>query len=157
MHKEHISMKTLFEQSVVQEIKKRIAQFQPDNYRQWGKMNAGQAFAHCAGALELALGEKRPPRMILGRIIGRIVKPLAFGNDTPMPRNSSTAPCLEVEDDRNLEAERERLLKLLDRFANDGPDGCTKHPHSFFGPLSPIEWAELMYKHLDHHLRQFGA
>jgi LPS sulfotransferase NodH len=46
---------------------------------------------------------------------------------------------------------------LIDRFASGGPAGCAQHPHSFFGPLTPAEWAELNYKHLDHHLRQFGV
>jgi len=35
--------------------------------------------------------------------------------------------------------------------------GCVAHPHSFFGRMTPDEWAVLMYKHVDHHLRQFGA
>ena len=43
------------------------------------------------------------------------------------------------------------------RFAEAGPAGCTTHPHSFFGRMTPNEWAVLMYKHVDHHLRQFGA
>jgi Protein of unknown function (DUF1569) len=43
---------------------------------------------------------------------------------------------------------------LIDRLAA-GPEACTKHPHSFFGPLTPVEWAALTYRHLDHHLRQF--
>lgn len=64
---------------------------------------------------------------------------------------------MRVEDDRDLDVERRRLLKLIDSFAAGGPSGCTRHPHSFFGPLTPQEWAVLMYKHLDHHLRQFGA
>jgi LPS sulfotransferase NodH len=49
------------------------------------------------------------------------------------------------------------LRGLIDRFAAAGPQGCTKNPHSFFGRLTPQEWATLMYKHLDHHLRQFGV
>ncbi len=53
--------------------------------------------------------------------------------------------------------EQHRLSALIDRFAAAGPAGCTTHPHTFFGPLTPQEWAALMYKHLDHHLRQFGA
>ena len=97
------------------------------------------------------------PRLLLGRIIGRIVKPMALGNDEPMRRNSPTAKDLVVKDERNLGTERERLCGLIDRFAAAGPDGCTKHPHSFFGRLTPEEWATLMYKHLDHHLRQFGV
>jgi LPS sulfotransferase NodH len=46
---------------------------------------------------------------------------------------------------------------MIDRFVAAGPKGCTTHPHSFFGRLTAEEWAILMYKHLDHHLRQFGV
>jgi len=53
--------------------------------------------------------------------------------------------------------ERGKLLGLIDRFAEGGAARCTTHPHAFFGKLTPGQWAELMYKHLDHHLRQFGA
>jgi Protein of unknown function (DUF1569) len=95
--------------------------------------------------------------MLLGRIIGRIVKPMALGNDEPMRRNSPTAKALVVQDDRDLGTERERLCGLIDQFAAAGPQGCTTHPLSFFGRLTPEEWATLMYKHLDHHLRQFGV
>ncbi len=49
------------------------------------------------------------------------------------------------------------MSRLIDRFATAGREGCTSHPHSFFGRLTPDEWAILMYKHLDHHLRQFGV
>ncbi|HZL25934.1 MAG TPA: DUF1569 domain-containing protein [Acidobacteriaceae bacterium] len=62
-----------------------------------------------------------------------------------------------MNDDRDLETELERLLGFIDRFAGAGADGCTKHPHTFFGPMTPMEWAGFMYKHLDHHLRQFGV
>jgi hypothetical protein len=46
---------------------------------------------------------------------------------------------------------------LIDRFQTGGPDRCTKHPHSFFGIMTPEEWSALNYIHLDHHLRQFGV
>ncbi len=49
------------------------------------------------------------------------------------------------------------LSRLIDKFAAGGAAGCTKNPHSFFGKMTPEEWAILMYKHLDHHLRQFGV
>ena len=107
--------------------------------------------------MELALGDRIPPRMLVGRIIGRMVKPMALGNDEPMRRNSPTVKGLVVQDERDLGTERTRLCGLIDRFAAAGPAGCTTHPHSFFGRLTPDEWAILMYKHLDHHLRQFGV
>jgi Protein of unknown function (DUF1569) len=105
----------------------------------------------------MALGDKNPPRAFAGRLLGWIVKPLALKDDAPMRRNTPTMPELVVRGERNLGAERERLVALIDRFAAAGPAGCTTHPHSFFGPLTPNEWAILTYKHLDHHLRQFGV
>jgi hypothetical protein len=150
-------MKNLFEAGAAAVVKERLARLRPDGGRLWGRMNAAQAVAHCAASLELALGERRPPRKLLGRLIGPLVKPLALGDDRPMRRNSPTVPGVEVEDERELGAERQRLCSLIDRFVEAGPAGCTTHPHSFFGPLTPQEWAVLMYKHLDHHLRQFGA
>jgi hypothetical protein len=148
-------MRSLFEAEAVQEVKGRIARLQPDSQRLWGKMNAAQAVAHCSGGLEFAVGDKTPPRMFLGRIMGGVIKPLVLRNDQPMRRNSPTVKGLIVDDQRDLYTERERLCSLIDRFVQAGRDGCTTHPHSFFGRLTPDEWAVLMYKHLDHHLRQF--
>ncbi|MGH9741528.1 MAG: DUF1569 domain-containing protein [Candidatus Acidiferrum sp.] len=150
-------MKNLFESARVEEVKERLARLRPETVRQWGKMNVAQAMAHCATAMEWAVGDKRPPRMFLGRIVGRMVKPKVLENDEPLRRNTPTAKTLVVADERDLGMERERLRALIDRFAAGGPAGCTKHPHSFFGRLRPEEWAVLTYKHLDHHLRQFGV
>ncbi len=150
-------MKNLYNAAQVQEVKQRVASLRPDSARQWGSMTAPQAMAHCCTSMEMALGDKNLPRVFAGRLLGWIVKPLALKDDAPMRRNSPTMPELVVRGDRNLDAERTRLVTLIDRFAAAGPAGCTTHPHSFFGPLTPDEWGILMYKHLDHHLRQFGA
>ena len=150
-------MKNLFEAATAQEVKARMAQLKPESERQWGKMNAPQALAHCASGMEWAVGDTFPPRMFIGRILGWVVKPLALRDDEPMRRNSPTAKTLIVDGDRDLATERERLSRLIDRFVAAGPAGCTAHPHSFFGRMTPAEWAILMYKHLDHHLRQFGV
>ncbi len=150
-------MKNLFDAARVEEVKQRIARLRPNSERQWGTMNAPQMLAHCSAGLELASGDRLPPRLFFGTMMGWLIKPLALGNDKPMRRNSPTVECLVVTDDRDLGLERERLCGLIDRFAAAGPTGCTTHPHSFFGRLTPEEWAILMYKHLDHHLRQFGA
>jgi len=150
-------MKNLFESATVEEVKARLARLQPDSQRQWGKMNAAQAMEHCSRGIESALGDFRPPRMMIGRILGGLIKSKALGNEEPMRKNSPTLPELIVLDDRDLGGERDRLCGLIDRFVAAGPAGCTNHPHAFFGKLTPDEWAELMYKHLDHHLRQFGV
>jgi len=150
-------MKNLFEAGRVEEVKQRIAQIGPDSQRQWGKMSPAQALEHCSRGVEMALGDKTPPRVFIGRILGPIVKSRVMANDEPLRRNSPTMKELVVQDERDLGAERTRLCGLIDRFAAAGPARCTRHPHSFFGRLTPDEWAILMYKHLDHHLRQFGV
>jgi hypothetical protein len=150
-------MKNLFEPQTTEEVKARVAQLTPDSQRQWGKMTVAQTVEHCCRGMEMATGERPLPRVFIGRILGPIIKPLALGNNAPMRKNSPTAPALIVQNEPEFTTQRERLLGLIDRFVDVGPQGCTTHPHAFFGKLKPGEWAELMYKHLDHHLRQFGV
>ncbi len=150
-------MRNLFDAAEAREIKERVARLKPDSARQWGTMNAAQAVAHCATSMEWAVGDRVPPRMFFASLLGRLIKPMVMRDDKPMRRNSPTAPDLIVPDQRDFEAERARLIGLIDRFTAAGPAGCSTKPHSFFGPMTPDEWAILTYKHLDHHLRQFGV
>lgn len=150
-------MKNLYEAGVAREVEERVAKLRPDSPRQWGKMTPAQALAHCSGALEWAVNDTRPPRMLAGRLLGSVVKPILVRDDKPFRPAAPTVKSLIIADDRDLEAERRRLCGLIDRFVALGPKGCTVHPHTFFGRLKPDEWAILMYKHLDHHLRQFGV
>lgn len=150
-------MQTLFDRSTATEIKARLARMRADSPRQWGKMTPPQAVAHLAKGMEMAVGELNPPRELMGYLFGGIVKPLALGDEKPFKRNSPTAKSLLVADERDLERERERLVALIDRFVEGGPAKCSTHPHAFFGRMTPEEWGVLSYKHLDHHLRQFGV
>jgi hypothetical protein len=120
-------------------------------------MSAPQAVSHCARSLEWAVGDRVPQRLFFLGILGRIIKPMVPGDDAPFRRDSPTAKDLIVHGQPDFATERNRLLGLIDRFVAGGPTGCTKNPHSFFGRLTPEEWAIQMYKHLDHHLRQFGV
>jgi hypothetical protein len=121
-------------------------------------MSAAQMLAHCSVSMEWAVGDRVPERMPLPvRVLGRVIKPMALREASEMRKNSPTAKELIVADERDLDAERQRLAGLIDRIAAGGAAGCTRNPHSFFGRLTPEEWSNLMYKHLDHHLRQFGV
>ena len=151
-------MKNLFDATVADQVKTRLAQLQPQSERRWGKMTAAQMLAHCSVSMQWAVGEVVPEKGALpARLMGRLVKSMVFRNDDPMRKNSPTAKSLIVADERDLGKERDRLSGLIDKFAASGPAGCTRSPHSFFGKMTPEEWAILMYKHVDHHLRQFGV
>jgi len=120
-------------------------------------MSLAQMLAHCSAGFEMAAGQIRPSRALIGRIIGPAVKRVVVRDEEPMRRNSPTAKELLMKGEWDFEAERKRLSDLIDRFAAAGPAACTSHPHPFFGTLTPDEWAIMMYKHMDHHLRQFGV
>lgn len=149
-------MKSLYDPNTAAEVKQRIAKLEPASQALWGKMNAGQALAHCSAAIEVPLGDKFPKRLMVGRVLGWMFKPV-FSNEKELKRNTPTDPTFIVTQTCDLEVERERLTGLLDRFVAKGAEACSKHPHSFFGNLTANEWGVGMYKHLDHHLRQFGV
>ena len=151
-------MKNLFDPAVANEVKARVRKLDPQSERLWGKMTAPQMLAHCSVSMQWAVGEVVPEKGALpARLMGRLVKPMVFRNEDPLRKNSPTARSLIVADERGFDQERERLAQLIDKFVAGGAAGCTKNPHSFFGKMTPDEWAILMYKHLDHHLRQFGV
>ena len=150
-------MKSLYAPSDVEHLKARIADLRPDSQRQWGTLTLSQALAHCSLGMQMATGELRPPRKLIGRILGPLIKPKVVQDDEPMRRNSPTIPETIPKHNLDFATERLRLIQLLDQFAAAGPQACTSHPHAFFGPMTPDEWAILAYKHLDHHLRQFGV
>jgi hypothetical protein len=150
-------MKTLFEEVTLEEAKRRIAQLQPDDKAVWGKMNPAQTLAHCSASMEIALGRPSQPRILLGRLLGPLAKQSMLIKGEPMRRNAKTEKSCLVTDERDFFVEKQRLFELMEKFSVGGPALCTKRPHFFFGTLTPVEWATLMYQHLDHHLRQFNA
>ena len=149
-------MKNVFQPDALQEVNQRINKLQPNSQRQWGKMDVAQMFAHCSAALEVAAGKKFPPRIFIGRILAPFFRSV-FSNDKPFKQNMPTDKSFLIIDQRNFEREKARLIDLVNQFSTGGEAICTTHPHPFFGKLTPNEWGTGMYKHLDHHLRQFGV
>ena len=153
-------VKNLFDPSLAEDTKQRIMALHSDSPRLWGNMTVAQTVAHCTAGLEMAMGVINPRRAPFpANLMGLLIKPVVLGNDKPIRRNSPSAPELFSADETKCDFERERgdLIAAIDRFAKEGAACCSQHPHPFFGPLKPQEWAILMYKHIDHHLRQFGA
>jgi len=133
-----------------------LSSLQTSSTRQWGKMNPAQMMAHCAVALEVACGDKLTKQAFIGRVFSPFVKGSVLG-EKDMRRNAPTDPTFRIADDRNFDAERARLSSLVEKFHRRGEKAADGTVHSFFGRLTGDEWGRLMYKHLDHHLRQFSA
>ncbi len=149
-------MNNLLNASDVQSILKRLDHLTPESQRLWGKMTVDQMLAHCTAALQVANGEARPPRMFIGRILGAAFKKNFF-NEKPFPKSSPTDKTFIISDRREFVKEKQLLAGQIQKFFDGGEAGVTQYPHSFFGRLTPTQWSIGMWKHLDHHLRQFGV
>lgn len=149
-------MKNLFELPVYEEVLQRLAALRADSPAQWGKMNAGQMLAHCREAFKVPLSTQPMPRMFLGILMGWMMKSQLY-NDSPWKKNLPTAPNFIIRDQRDFSNEKRELTEMIKRFYTAGPGGITHYPHPFFGKLTPEQWGKSMYKHLDHHLAQFGV
>jgi hypothetical protein len=149
-------MKSLFDPQTAQGIFNRIENLKIDSPRMWGKMDVAQMMAHCAIGLETATGKIHPQRTFIGKFIGGFLKGM-LTDDKPMGKNAPTHPTFVMADEKDFKKEKTRLLALLKEFSEGGEAGVTKSPHPFFGKITPQQWSSGVWKHLDHHLRQFGV
>ena len=154
-------MKNIFDQDTAADLSARIQRLSPDSERLWGKMTVGQMLAHCSVPFETVYDpeytEANPrPNAFVRAILRLVAKPIVVG-EKPYKRNMRTAPSFIVEDERDLEAERERLVAFVKRTQADGEAAFEGRESHSFGPLTAREWSTLFYKHTDHHLQQFGV
>ena len=149
-------MQNLFDTNTFTETVARLNKIKPEDAAQWGKMNVAQMLAHCKEAFKVPLSEKKLPRLFIGRIFGPFIKTKLY-NESPWKQNLPTSPNFRITDTRDFNLEKEELLNLVNKFYAAGPMGITKYPHPVFGSFTPEQWGKSMFKHLDHHLRQFGV
>ncbi|MGB4844475.1 MAG: DUF1569 domain-containing protein [Ferruginibacter sp.] len=148
-------MKNLFDKETYTEIISRLNSLTPQTERQWGKMNVAQMLAHCKEAFKVPLNDRKMPRMLIGVLMGWAFKNKLY-NDDPWKKNLPTAPNFIIKDERDFEKEKQELTDLINRFHSGGPEKVGRFPHPMFGTYTYDQWGKAMYKHLDHHLNQFG-
>ncbi len=151
-----LSMKNLLLLIAKKELLERIDKLESNTQRQWGKMDVAQMMAHCSAAFEVASGERTRKRGLLGYLFGGVYKK-KYVYDNSFKKNDPTDPTFKITDQRDFQTEKMRLITHLEKFQSNGPQGVTKADHPFFGPMTPTEWGQLMYNHLNHHLQQFGV
>jgi|SRR5437868_2293432 len=149
-------MPTIFEPAARDELLRRLDAVHSGSARQWGKMTPAQMLEHTARALEVATGRTTAKQIFIGKIIGRFVVKGAL-NEKPLKKNSPTDPSFIVRDEPALDPARERVKALIVDLQAGGATSCDGRVHSFFGAMTGDEWGVLQFKHVDHHLRQFGA
>ncbi|HEX8378807.1 MAG TPA: DUF1569 domain-containing protein [Pedobacter sp.] len=151
-------VKYIFENSVAQEVVSRINKLDTQSKPQWGKMNVAQMLAHCNVTYEMVYEPEKhkKPNAFLKFILKTFVKKVVT-NEVAYKQNNKTAPQFIITDLRDFEKEKSRLVEYINRTQQLGESHFEgKESHSF-GVLNRNEWNNMFYKHLDHHLKQFGA
>ncbi|HEY3835447.1 MAG TPA: DinB family protein [Bryobacteraceae bacterium] len=133
----------------------RLARLEPATARRWGRMTAHQMVCHLYDSFQVALGRRQvsPAASPLPR---KWVKWIALRSSLPWAHNVPTRP--EIKQGlggtapANWDQDRENVRQMILTFASN----CRPGTHPMFGPMTETDWHIWAWRHVDHHLRQFG-
>jgi len=149
-----MEIKNLFDPQVKQEIVNRISKLSSQTQSQWGKMNVAQMLAHVQMPIRIAFGTHKPKGSFLLRLIGPLFKSKLW-DGKPYKQSLPTDPTFVMTGAvKDFEKEKAELLNLVNRFNESNIVG---EQHPIFGKLTKHNWSKATWKHLDHHLKQFGV
>ena len=152
-----MALPNIFSPEESQKIIHRIHQLTPTSTRSWGKMDVATMLAHCNVTYELAYEKKHPVPSSFTKMLLKLLVKNAVVSDKPYQKNSRTGPPFVITDTRDFDTERKRLVDYITHTQQLGEKTFEgKESHSF-GTLTSTEWSNMFYKHLDHHLSQFGV
>lgn len=147
-------MKTFWQADAQQELQQRLNNLTAESCGQWGKMTIDEMLSHLADSCRMALGDLPTARKPGPFHFAPLGKAIIYW--LPWPKGAPTAPELLARKPVSVEAEKADLQTLLNRLAEQsGKQTWPAHPA--FGSLSQKDWGRLVYRHMDHHFRQFGV
>ena len=150
-------MKNIFSLYVSNEVIARIESLTPETKPNWGKMSVSQMLAHCNVTYKMAFStSKKRPNFLTRLVLKFVVKPMVV-SEKPFSKNGKTAPQFLVTDDKNFEEEKSKLIENVKKVQELGSDYFDGKESITLGKLKSQEWNNMFYKHLDHHLTQFGV
>jgi hypothetical protein len=146
-------MKTIWDPGCRQEILARFEKLTPDRRPAWGSMTTAQMLGHLADPMKAAMGQKTvaPKQSAFSSPIIRTMIIYCL----PWPKSAPTAPEFIHAHEEHFEDNLSAFRATVGEFGAGG-EGARREPHPAFGQISGKAWGRLMYRHLDHHLRQFG-
>jgi hypothetical protein len=139
-------------------LRARLAALRPDSGRRWGKLTADEMLCHLADSFRATLGERVASSVKTSALQARLMKFVALRTPLPWPKGLPTRPEVNPHETgtrpEEFAADRAAVDALLVRFAEPA---TRHHVHPMFGAMSREEWLIWAYRHVDHHLRQFGV
>ncbi|QNM86629.1 DUF1569 domain-containing protein [Polaribacter pectinis] len=150
-------MKNIFTKEVTNEVIGRIEKLTAESQPNWGKMSVAQMLAHCCVTYEMVYTDKHPKPNAFAKFMLKLIVKKIVTSGKPYAKNGRTASQFLITDEKAFETEKKRLIDYINKTQELGEDYFNgKESHSF-GKLTKEEWNNMFYKHLDHHLTQFGV
>ncbi len=147
-------MKSVFDKATRDELIHRINSLSENSTAQWGKMNIYQMLKHCTICEEMYLGKTKYKRAFIGRIFGKIGLNNVLKDEKPLKRNAPTSPSFRIKEAKgDISSEKRKWMSLMDEYAHYSNN---EFEHWFFGKMTKEQVGYFVYKHTDHHLRQFN-
>jgi len=146
-------MNTIFNDTDRNGLIERLQSLSPDSKALWGKMTVCQMLKHRRLNEEMLQGKKHYPRLFIGRLFGKMALNGILKDDSQMKKNQPTHPELKIKGTGDFEQEKQQWLRLLSEYKHLGSADLM---HPFFGKMTRKQIGEFVYKHTDHHLRQFN-
>jgi hypothetical protein len=150
-------MKNIFDQKVTTEIINRIRLLNASSQPAWGKMSVGKMLAHCSVTYELIYDNKHPKAGSAKKLLLKLFVKNTVVNEKPYKKSSPTAPEFIIKEDKNFDNEKKRLIDYITKTQQLGENHFEGKESNSFGKLNKTEWNNMFYKHIDHHLTQFGV
>jgi len=145
----------IFDAATNQSLIERINAITSDTQRLWGKMSAGQALKHMTIPYYEIIDDKhQTPRM---QFVGKLFFKSIMTSEKPYKKNSPTAKQFIITDEPDIAEAKKELIEKMQEVHALGAGYFEGKSHAFLGKLTATEWSNMLYKHLDHHLRQFGV
>ncbi len=148
-----MEIKNLFDPVVKQDIIDRINKLTPQTQRKWGKMDVSQMLSHVQLPISCAYGTHKVKGSFLLNLLGPLFKSVLY-NDKPYKQSLPTDKTYVIVDAKDFEKEKQDLLEMLNRFSIDN---IVLENHPVWGKMTKEQWSKATWKHLDHHLKQFGV
>jgi hypothetical protein len=135
-------------------LKRRVLALTSTTTPRWGKMSVDQMLHHVNIVLLEALGEHTAKPNIRG-----LPEPLVRWAilNLPWGKGAPTRPDMVIPEGQRFDFDEEKAscLALMERFLARPMDA--EWPRAANFAMTGRHWSQLQYKHLDHHLTQFGV
>lgn len=148
-------METIFDKKTRDGLIDRINLLDETSTAEWGKMNVYQMVKHCRFWEQMVQSNQNIKRAFIGKIFGRIALKTVLKDDKPLRHSTPTLPLLMIKETTgNLASEKAKWIANVEQYSNFSNPNFV---HVFFGKMTREQVGQMVYKHIDHHLRQFNG